>query len=148
MVRYLWPKTRPPQTSRRVVCRTHVSIGRVSDIFFRPTKTIIFWLFHVKASEFFLEMLGAPFYLISVKTTAAATFFLRYFFSSLFVLHKCLIPFVCVACRYVWTCMEVQESLQQPSMTYVWKCKRRKWKRTCCSVAWRIYESAGELAAA
>ena len=52
-------------------------IGRVSDLFFRPTKTIIFWLFHVK--EFFLEVLGANVCLISVKTTAAATFFLHFF---------------------------------------------------------------------
>ena len=59
-------------------------IGRVSDLFFRPTKTIIFWLFHVKASELFLEMLGAHVYLISVKTTAVATFFLHFFFTVFF----------------------------------------------------------------
>ena len=128
------------QTSRQVVYRTHVSIGRVSvsDLFFRPTKTIIFWLFRVKASEFFLENLRAHFYLISIKTTAAGTCFLHSFFtlffftlfSSLFVLHSLFFTsawflIVCVACRYVWTC-----------------------KRTCSSVAWRIYQSARELAAA
>ena len=47
------------------------------------------------------------------------SFFLHSLFftlcSSLFVLHKCLIPFVCVACQYVLKC-----------------------KRTCSSVAWRM----------
>ena len=41
------------------------------------------------------------------------------------------------------TFVEVQESVQQHSMTYVWKCKR-----TCSSIAWRMCGNARERAAA
>ena len=160
------------QTSRQLVYRTHVSIGRVnvSDLFFRPTKTIIFLTVSCEGVRVFSRKFGRPFLLnfyqnhsgghfVPFIFSSLFFFFTLFFFtlcSSLFVLHKCLIPFVCVACRYVWKCkrtcssvawriyhIKVQENLQQRSMTYVGKCKR-----TCSSVAWRIYESARKLAAA
>ena len=65
-----------PSTSRRVVYRTHVSIGRSFDYSFHPTITI-FALFHLMPRRFFLQILGAHFQSNSLKTQATATFFLH-----------------------------------------------------------------------
>ena len=66
------------ETPRRVVYRTHVSKGRVSDLLFRPTKTIMFGYFWIASSEsvnVFFEILGAHCLLKFSQTTAAAIFF-------------------------------------------------------------------------
>ena len=108
-----------PETTRRVVYRTHVSMGRSFDSSFPPTKTNHVCTISSDSEKIFSPNFGRPFWVKFSQNPSSSHFFL----------HSLLFTRVdAVSWLKLW---HVEFSPLHPTRPSLWKCKR-----TGSSVAW------------